>query len=109
MASGCGPFFDLIYNGTGMAQGAVSPWQRRPAMKVCVFQWPNGTLERSRWPFRRRPRGRVIFVVVPVSSRKTSLCGSSRILGCRVAVHSSRACLMSGRSCSLASSVFFER
>src|ERR1700730_3987361 len=57
---------------------------------------------------RQQPRRRVILVVVPVSSRKTSRCGSSRIRGWRVVVHSSRAALMSGRSCSLASRVFFE-
>ncbi len=34
-------------------------------MKVFVFQWPNGALERSRWPLGHRPRRRVIFVVVP--------------------------------------------
>jgi hypothetical protein len=31
-----------------------------------------------------RPRRRVILVVVPVSSRKTSRCGSSRMIGWRV-------------------------
>lgn len=77
-------------------------------MKVCVFQCPNGAFERSRWPFRQRPRRRVIFVVVPVSSMNTSRCGSSRIRGWRLVCHSCRALLTSGRSCSLASSVFFE-
>src|ERR1700722_12316823 len=94
--------------GASTTKGAVSPSQRRPAIKVWVFQCPNGALERKRCPFRQRPRRRVIFVVVPVSSRKTSLCGSSRIFGCRVVVHSSRACWTSGRSRSLATSVFFE-
>jgi hypothetical protein len=95
------------FMGASMTKGAVSAPQRKPAMKVCDFQCPNGALERSRWPFRQRPRSRVILVVVPVSSRKTSRCGSSRIPGCRVKVHSSRACWTSGRSCSLASSAFF--
>ena len=77
-------------------------------MKVCVFQCPNGTFESSLCPLRLRPRRRAILVVVPVSSRKTSRCGSSRMIGWRVKVHSSRACFMSGRSCSLARRVFFE-
>lgn len=69
------------------------------------FPVPDGALERSRSPLRQRPYRRVIFVVMPVSSMKTSLCGSSRILGCR---RSSilGAFLMSGRSCSEASSFF---
>ncbi|ESX98012.1 hypothetical protein X753_31720 [Mesorhizobium sp. LNJC399B00] len=59
--------------GVSTTKGAVSPWQRSPAMKVCVFQCPNGAFERSRWPFRQRPRKRVIFVVVPVSSMNTPM------------------------------------
>ena len=77
-------------NDEGGGQGLS---QRRPAMKVCVFQCPNGTFESSLWPLRLRPRRRVILVVVPVSSRKTSRCGSSRMIGWRVKVHSSRAAL----------------
>ena len=50
-------------------------------MKVWVFQCPNGALALSRWPFGLRPRSRVILVLVPVSSMKTSLCRSSRIFG----------------------------
>jgi hypothetical protein len=34
--------------GASTTKGAVSPSQRRPAMKVWVFQWPNGALERRR-------------------------------------------------------------
>ena len=41
-------------------------------------------------PLRLRPRRRAILVVVPVSSRKISRCGSSRMIGWRVKVHSSR-------------------
>src|ERR1700730_13371511 len=37
-------------------KGAVSPSRRRPATKVWVIQCPKGALERSRWPFRQRPR-----------------------------------------------------
>src|SRR5580700_8348910 len=94
--------------GASMTKGAVSAPQRKPATKVCVFQCPKGALETSRRPLRLRPRRRVILVVVPVSSRKTSRCGSSRIFGWRTLVHSSRACLTSRRSCSLARRVFFE-
>ena len=72
------------------------------------LQCPNGALERSLWPFGQRPRRRVILVVVPVSSTNTSRCGSSRMFGWRTPVHSSRACLTSGRSCSLARRIFFE-
>ena len=79
-------------------------------MKVCVFQCPNGTFESSLCPLGSCGlAGRAILVVVPVSSRKTSRCGSSRMIGWRVEVHSSRACFMSGRSCSLARRVFLNR
>ena len=61
-----------------------------------------------RWPRRARPRNRVIFVVVPVSSRKMSLCGSCRMCGWRFCRHSSRASRTSSRSHSDASSVFFK-
>src|ERR1700691_5728009 len=66
-----------------MTQGAVRAPQRSPATKVWVFQWPKGALERRRSPLSQRPRARVIFVLVPVSSMNTSLWGSVRILGCR--------------------------
>src|ERR1700694_2835369 len=79
-------------------KGAVSLSQRRLATKVWVIQCPKGALQRSRWPFGQQPRRRVILVVVPVSSRKTSRCGSSRIRGWRVVVHSSRAAFVSGRT-----------
>src|SRR5271156_4396126 len=94
--------------GASMTKGAIRASHRRPATKVCVFQCPNGAFERSRRPLGLRPRRRVILVVVPVSSRKITRCGSSRMIGWRVEVHSSRACFMSGRSCSLARRVFFE-
>ena len=63
----------------------------------------------KRAPRRARPRRRVIFVVVPVSSRKTKRWASSRMRGWRCAFHSSRAWRTSSRSASEASSVFFER
>lgn len=43
-----------------------------PTTKVCMPQWPKGALLFNRVPFVERPRRRVIFVVVPVSSMKTS-------------------------------------
>ena len=92
--------------GRSMTKGAVRPKHLRAATKVWVFQCPNGALERSRWPCGHRPRSRVIFVVVPVSSMKTRRRGSSCILGRRLVTHSWRALAMSGRSCSLASSFF---
>ncbi len=41
--------------GASMTKGAVRACQHRPAMKVCVLQCPNGTLERRRRPLRLRP------------------------------------------------------
>jgi len=66
-----------------ITQGAVMPWQRSPAMKVCVPQWPNGASAISLVPRRLRPRSRTILVFTEVSSTKTRRCGSSRILGWR--------------------------
>lgn len=60
----------------------------------------------TRSPRALRPNRRVMFVVVQVSSRKTSLAGSSS--GCCLA-HSARAAATSGRVCSAACSAFFER
>jgi hypothetical protein len=57
---------DASVHGLVDDEGCVSPFERRAATKVCVFQWPNGASDRRRWPFKQRPRSRVIFVVVPV-------------------------------------------
>src|SRR5262245_25010729 len=94
--------------GWSTTHGAVRPSQRSPAMKVCVAQCPNGALAFNRAPRRARPRRRVILVVVPVSSRKTSRWTPWRMRGWRCAFHSSRAWRTSSRSASEASSVFFE-
>src|SRR5918993_3452384 len=94
--------------GPSITQGAVSPWQRSPATKVWVSQWPNGALAYRRCPFRQRPRRRVILVEVPVSSRNTSRCGSCCMRGWRLLCQCSRAWRTSERPCSLARSVFFE-
>src|SRR3984893_6624314 len=94
--------------GWSTTHGAVRPSQRNPAMKVCVAQWPNGASAFNRAPRRARPRRRVILVVVPVSSRKTSRWTPSRMRGWRCAFPSSRAWRTSSRPASEASSVFFE-
>src|SRR6201995_1755957 len=85
--------------------GAVIRSWRRAAMNVLSFQWPWGVFPISRSPLDARPRKRVMFVLVPVSSIKTSCLGS--IEGC-LSCHSSRAALTSSRSCSAACSVFFK-
>ena len=73
-------------------------------MNVLSFQCPWGVFPISRLPLGARPRKRVIFVVVAVSSMKTSCLGS--IEGC-LSRHSSRAALTSSRSCSAACRFFY--
>src|ERR1039458_1730891 len=73
-------------------------------MKVVVFQCPCGTAAIQRSPLGARPRARVMFVLVPVSSKKTNVVMSSA--GC-ASVHACRAACTSSRSCSLACRVFF--
>ncbi len=85
--------------------GAVIRSWRRAATNVLSFQWPWGVFPISRLPLGARPRKRVMFVLVPVSSMKISCLGS--IEGC-LSRHSSRAALTSSRSCSAACSVFFK-
>src|SRR6202158_573112 len=79
---------------------------RSAATSVSVFQWPCGTLATN--PPRRgeRPRCRTILVVTAVSSMKTRRGASS--LDCST-FSSARAAATSGRSCSAACRVFFER
>src|SRR4030081_2607333 len=86
---------------------SCEPQRRKPAIKVCVPHLPKGAEALSRSPQGLRPRRRVIFVLVDVSSMKTSRFGSSRILGRRRAIQACRASFTSARSCSEASSVFF--
>src|SRR4051812_45772544 len=88
-----------------MTKGAVMPSWRSPARKVRTFQCPHGTRPTRRAPRLARPRSRAMLVVVPVSSRKTSRAGSRS--GC-AAIHRARAAATSGRSCSLACTIFFE-
>jgi hypothetical protein len=91
------------------AVGLRRRWPRRPLTARSMDQDANlgaedrkGAFERRRSPLSQRPRARVIFVLVPVSSMNTSRCGSVCILGCRSAFHASRAWRTSGRSHSLA-------
>ena len=62
---------------------------------------------RSLSPRLARPRRRVIFVVVAVSSMNTKRCGSARIRGWRSVIHSRRRLRSSSRPHSLASRDFF--
>jgi hypothetical protein len=78
-----------------------------PLTRKGAVSLSTGAFERRRRPLKQRPRRRVISVVVPVSSRKMNRCGSSRSRGWRLVVRSSRALLMSGRSCSLAKQSIF--
>src|SRR5229473_1922193 len=70
-----------------------------------VFQRPCGTLAGSRRPRGPHPRSGAMLVLVQVSSMKTRRTGSIRLWR---AVHCARRRATSGRSCSLASTVFFE-
>src|SRR6185503_5377904 len=88
-----------------MTKGAVMPSWRSPARKVRTFQCPQGTRPTRRAPRLARPRSRAMLVVVPVSSRKTSRAGSRS--GC-AAIQAARAAATSGRSCSLACTIFFK-
>src|SRR5436309_5637857 len=60
------------------AIGAVILSCRIAAMKVIVFQLPNGTRPITLIPRGARPLSRTMLVVTAVSSRNTSLAGSSR-------------------------------
>ena len=82
------------------------PPRRSAPTKVVVFQWPCGTLARRRWPRGARPCRRAILVLAPVSSMKTSLLGSRSNWPSNQAWRRVR---ISGRSCSAACAVFFER
>src|ERR1700704_5786144 len=88
-----------------MTNGAVMPSWRKPATKVRIFQCPHGTRPIIRRPRLARPRSRAMLVEVPVSSMNTSRAGSRS--GC-AAIQAARAAATSGRSCSLACTIFFE-
>src|SRR5450432_2565625 len=59
--------------------GAVRPLARKAATKVVVFQWPWGTLSTSLVPRKERPRGRVMFVLAHVSSKKPTVLDPARL------------------------------
>src|SRR5208282_6879788 len=96
-----------VFMGPSSTHGAVSPQSRKPAIKVCVPHLPKGACMRSRSPKSARPRSRVIFVLVDVSSTKTRRCAVIRIKGRRREIQKVRASFTSARSCSAARSVFF--
>lgn len=76
-------------------------------MKVSVFQWPCGTLSISGRPLSPQPWVRVMLVFAQVSSMKTmrlTMAGSIRRWSQN---QRARRRTTSGRSCSLAKSVFF--
>lgn len=76
-------------------------------MNVCVFQPPNGAVVRYRSLLGAQPVRLVNRVLVEVSSMKTRCVRALSKKGLRRVVQCWRACRMSGRSCSLARSVFF--
>ena len=80
------------------------PSWRSPAMKVSVFQCPCGTLSISASPLVCQPWVRVMLVFAQVSSMKTIRLGSTQRWTQR---QRARRRTTSGRSCSLAKSVFF--
>lgn len=84
-----------------------SRWQRNPAMKVCVFQRPNGASPGSRSPHKDRPRRRVRLVATAVSSMKTSRAGSRRMRGWRCSIQTRRRSATSRCSRSEAIRAFF--
>ena len=94
-------------SGRQAARGAVNSSTRSPAMKVWVRQWPKGASASRRAPQGDLPRRRVSLVVTAVSSIKTNLCGSSRILGWRRCRHSYRAARTRLRRLSVAIKDFF--
>src|SRR5258708_16894032 len=75
-------------------------------MNVRVFQCAWGTLATRRLPRGERPEWRPIWVVTDVSSIKTSRRAHKDDCS---AFSAARAAATSGRSCSAACSVFFER
>jgi len=97
-----GEHFGVCRSFNGHAGGGTST--RIAPMTVVLFQCPCGAKPSTRWPRWARPRSRVILVLALDSSRKISRAGSNDVC-CRRQFR--RARIMSGRSCSLARSVFF--
>src|SRR5208283_2307519 len=91
--------------GPSRIQGASMRSWRSEATKVMVFQWPWGTLATSLSPRGAQPRNGSLLVFVHVSSIKTRRAGSILL---RRLFHWRRRRATSGRSRSLATTVFFE-
>src|SRR5262249_12725925 len=89
-----------------MTQGASMRSHPRPPTKVSVRPRPCGTLATSRVPLAHRPYRRVMLVLAQVSSMKTRRLGSMRPW---YFFHCARRRATSGRSCSAACRLFFER
>ena len=85
--------------------GAVILSCRIAAMKVIVFQAPSGTRPTTLIPRGARPLSRTMLVVTAVSSRNTSLAGSSRPCS---RIQRRRARATSARSRSAACRLFFK-
>jgi len=47
--------FGKVITAMGTSNNSLMPSQRKPAVKVVVFQCPQGCLPISRWPLRQRP------------------------------------------------------
>ena len=89
-----------------MTQGSVRASILRAARKVSVCQRPTGAKPARRSPFGPQPRIGAMVVLIQVSSMNTSRAGSRWRLARR---QRSRRLTTSGRCCSAAKSVFFER
>jgi hypothetical protein len=87
------------------AIGAVILLCRKAPMKVIVFQVPSGTRPITLIPRGARPLSRTMLVVTAVSSRNTSLAGSSRPCS---RIQRRRARATSARSRSAACRLFFK-
>src|SRR5580700_3777355 len=94
------PRLSMITRSPGLSVGASAF-----ATKVMVCQWPWGTFATKRLPFGAQPRSGSMLVFVPVSSMNTRRLGSIRLWRF---VHWARRRATSGRSRSLATTVFFE-
>ena len=110
--AGVGASCDIDIEGSTVHRAVKQPGSGQlingsPAMKVWVRQWPKGASASRRAPQGDLPRRRVSLVVTAVSSIKTNLCGSSRILGWRRCRHSYRAARTRLRRLSVAIKDFF--
>src|SRR6185312_9903379 len=89
-------FEDAPVHGGIDDEGCGEPMTAQPSDESLRLPMPERRSRAQPPTLSTTPAQRVIFVVVPVSSMNTSLCGSSRIRGWRLACHSRRALLTSG-------------